>query len=227
MNPDSALGEAARGFSFELREADGRLELRAPHHPRYGAVYADWASPEVRRRVAGGRRQLLARAVGLHKNPAPRVLDATAGLGRDGYVLAALGARVTLLERHPMVAALLRDALRRAAGEPAAAHIEVCEGQARDFFGRGNWDAIYLDPMYPDEGKAALAKKELQFLRELTGGDPDADALLEPALAAGPRRVVVKRPLKAPWLARRKPDLELKGTQARFDVYVPAPTIPR
>jgi 16S rRNA (guanine1516-N2)-methyltransferase len=225
MDSDPAPGSQARGFLFELRENNGRLELIALHHPGYGAVWADWTGSEIRRRIAAGRRQLLARAVGLHKAPQLRVLDATAGLGRDGYTLAALGAQVTLLERNAMVGALLADARRRAlndaAAAQAAARTEVVVADARTLLERAApYDAIYLDPMYPDLGKTALAKKEMQLLRELTGGDADADDLLAPALANAKRRVVVKRPVKAPPLSGQKPQLCLRGTQARFDIYL-------
>lgn len=177
----------------------------------------------MRRRVRGGRRQLLARAVGLHKDPALHVLDATAGLGRDGFTLAALGARVTMAERNATVAALLADARRRALGEPdtaaAAARIDVVCADATDLFdGPAPFDVVYLDPMYPARGRTALAKKEMQLLHELTGGDLDADALL--ARANARRRIVVKRPLTAPPLAGRHRSLALTGTQARFDIYL-------
>ena len=179
----------------------------------------------MRRRIAAGRKQLLARAVGLHKDPALRVLDATAGLGRDGFTLAALGATVVMAERNPTVAALLRDARRRALADPAsaaaAARVEIVEADGRTLCAgptEAGFDVVYLDPMYPDRGKTALAGRELQLLRELTGGDPDADALLASANAR--RRVVVKRPLKAPPLAGRAPSLALAGTQARFDIYL-------
>ena len=178
----------------------------------------------MRRRVAGGERQLLGKAVGLGKVPDPKVLDATAGLGRDAFVLAALGARVTLCERHPTIAALLADARLRALADPgtaaAAARTEIVCADARNLLPPADgtrFDVIYLDPMYPERNKA-LAKKELQLLRELTGGDPDADELL--ALANARRRVVVKRPKSAPALAGREPSLSLTGTQARFDVYL-------
>jgi 16S rRNA (guanine1516-N2)-methyltransferase len=217
-----APGSAARGFSFVLEAPAGVLELRALHHPGYGAIRADWSAPDVRRRIAGGRRQPLARAAGLRKAPALRVLDATAGLGRDGFTLAALGARVTLVERHPSIAALLTDARRRALLIPdlaeGAARTEIVEANARELM-HPDWDVVYLDPMYPERG-AALAKKELQLLRELTGGDADADSLLEPALDAACQRVVVKRPAKAPPLARRAPSFSLGGSQARYDVYL-------
>ena len=111
----------SRGFSFALQETGGRLELRALHHPGYGAICADWGTAEVRRRIAGGRKQLLARAVGLNKQRDLRILDATAGLGRDGFTLAALGARVTMSERNKTIAALLHDAQRRALLDPASA----------------------------------------------------------------------------------------------------------
>lgn len=220
---DTAPNSPVRGLSFVLRENAGRLELAALHHPRYDPICADWTAPEVRRRVAGGRKQLLARAAGLHKRPGLRLLDATGGLGRDAFTLAALGAQVGLAEREPTVFRLLEDAHRRALADPAAAaaarHIELLAGDARGWMTRG-WDVIYLDPMYPHDGKTALAKKELQLLRELSGGDEDSDSLLGAALANARQRVVVKRPVKAPPLADRKPSLALTGTQARFDIYL-------
>ncbi|MGQ0586178.1 MAG: class I SAM-dependent methyltransferase [Gammaproteobacteria bacterium] len=212
-----------------MRRRDGRLELVALHHPGYGAICADWTSPEVRRRVQGGRRQLLARAIGLHKDRDLTVLDATAGLGRDAFTLAALGARVTLAERNATIAALLADARGRALADPATAEAAARTGivcaDARKLMGpTAEFDVVYLDPMYPERGKAALARKEMQLLRELTGGDADADALLAAANAC--RRIVVKRPRAAPPLAGRAPSLALSGTQARFDIYLTAALAP-
>jgi 16S rRNA (guanine1516-N2)-methyltransferase len=177
----------------------------------------------VRRRIQGGRKQLLARAIGLHKERGLRVLDATAGLGRDAFTLAALGARVTLAERNATIASLLTDARERALADPdcaeAAGRTEIVCSDARKLMGPpASYDVVYLDPMYPERGKTALAKKEMRLLRELTGGDEDADQLLAHANAR--RRVVVKRPLAAPPLAGREPSLALRGTQARFDIYL-------
>lgn len=220
-------GGDARGFSFALEETPEGLALRAAHHPDFRPVRADWTGADSTRRIAAGRKQLLARAIGLHKDPAQTVLDATAGLGRDGFVLAALGASVTLVERQPLFAALIADARRRALEDPrwheVARRIDVHAGDARALLDAGpRWDVIHLDPMYPHRGKQALPQKEMQLLRELTDGDPDADALLAPALRTAKRRVVVKRPSTAPFLAGLAPQFQLHGTQARYDVYLPA-----
>ncbi|NGY06121.1 class I SAM-dependent methyltransferase [Solimonas terrae] len=223
---DRTPGEAARGFSFVLAQGAGGLELRAPQHPGFKPIHCDWTDAEIRRRVAAGKQQLLARAIGLHKHKDLTVLDATAGLGRDGFVLAALGARLTMVERQPLFAALLADAHARALLDPltqaAARRVQVHAGDAVALMdGTLRWDVVHLDPMYPHRDKHALPQKEMQVLRELTGSDPDADTLLAPALAVAVRRVVVKRPSHAPFLGGREPAFQLKGKQARYDVYLP------
>ena len=101
------LGPTAQGFSFALEKHEGRVQLRALHLPEYGPIWADWLGAEVARRIAAGKKQLVARAVGMRKTTDLKILDCTAGLGRDGYTLAALGARVVMAERHPQIFALL------------------------------------------------------------------------------------------------------------------------
>jgi 16S rRNA (guanine1516-N2)-methyltransferase len=224
----TALNFTVRGFSFQLRAVEGRLGLKAAHLPAYGAVEADWLSDEVKRRIKAGKKQQLAKAVGLHKKPDLHILDATAGLGRDAFTLAALGATVTMVERHPALVRLLQDAYVRAQADDVAAlmldRVQIIQSEAKALLMSATevqWDVIYLDPMYPDDGKSALPSKEMQIIRDLTGGDVDADELLPLALLHA-HKVVVKRPSKAPWLADCKPALSLKGTQARFDIYLPA-----
>ncbi|WP_020648338.1 class I SAM-dependent methyltransferase [Solimonas variicoloris] len=224
---DTTPGLEARGFSFALERGAGGLELHARHHPEFKPIRCDWTGAELARRIAAGKKQLLARAIGLHKHPQAEVLDATAGLGRDGFTLAALGARVTMVERQPLFAALLEDARLRALADPrwreTAERIELIAGDAGALMRSGRrWDVVHLDPMYPHRGKQALPQKEMQLLRELTGSDPDAEALLAPALVCARLRVVVKRPSAAPFLADRAPAFQISGTQARYDVYLPA-----
>jgi 16S rRNA (guanine1516-N2)-methyltransferase len=217
-------GGDARGFSLEPF-GEG-VALRALHRPDWKPLQIDWAGAEQRSRIRAGRRQLLARAAGLHLKRDARVLDATGGLGRDAFTLAALGAEVLLVERQPLMVELLRDAQRRARLHPdavvtqAADRLRIVGSDARDVsVGQGPFDCVYLDPMYPDDGKTALPQKEMQMLRALAGDDLDADALLAHALMLAPR-VAVKRPLKAPPLGDAQPNAVLEGTQARFDLYL-------
>ncbi len=60
-----------------------------------------------RRKFGGGKGRAIAKAAGLNKGATPTILDGTAGLGRDAFVLASLGCKVQMVERHPVVAALL------------------------------------------------------------------------------------------------------------------------
>ena len=96
---------------------------------RSAAFFVDFCPPSnsrAGRRASGasGKADLLVKAVGPHKgstiDPATGnrngavVWDLTAGLGQDALVLARNGAkRVHMVERHPVVAALLLDAMRR------------------------------------------------------------------------------------------------------------------
>lgn len=206
-----------------------RLELRETGRDAAGPVYADFTAgrADYRRKHGGGRGQALARAVGLRGDTLPTVIDATAGLGRDAFVLASLGAEVVMLERSPVVGALLADALRRAAASaevaPIAARMTLVIADAQEHLMtlRPQPEVVYLDPMYPHLGKRALQKKEMRLFRLLVGGDEDAGGLLQAAKAAAQRRVVVKRPKGAPSLADTKPDARLESKNTRFDLYFP------
>jgi 16S rRNA (guanine1516-N2)-methyltransferase len=179
-----------------------------------------------RRQFGGGSGQMIARAVGVQGRVRPRVLDATAGLGRDAFVLAALGCPLILIERQPVVAALLEDGLRRAAADsevaPIAARMQLLQGNAIVLL--ENWpgetpQVIYLDPMFPHRDKSALVKKEMRLFRPLVGDDDDAPALLAAALQLASHRVVVKRPRKAPAIAGPAPAYALEGKSSRYDIY--------
>lgn len=186
-----------------------------------------------RRLKGGGKQQMLAKAVGLDATSHPRVLDATAGLGRDAFILASLGASVHMVERVPEIRALLKSALEHARapgqGEPddfarAITRLSLQAGDAVDCLApiahEERPDVIYLDPMFPPRQKSALVKKEMRILHNLVGLDPDADQLLEAARATGVRRIVVKRPRIAPALSGAKPSHVLSGKTNRFDVYL-------
>lgn len=175
-----------------------------------------------------GRQEAVVRAVGVVKGKRPQVLDATAGLGRDAMILAAAGCSVALLERHPVIHALLADAWARAKNEaqvrdgmiervtllPAGSLLNL--SFTLDFVP----DVIYLDPMYPSRTKSAAVKKEMQILQALVGEDLDSDKLLPAALSLAAQRVVVKRPIQADYLNQLPPHSQVKSKKHRFDIYI-------
>jgi 16S rRNA (guanine1516-N2)-methyltransferase len=200
---------------------------------RMGGIYVDFVNGKVghRFRYGGGKGQLIAKAVGLKKGEPPSVLDLTAGLGRDAFVLASLGCQMTLLERSPIVAALLQDGLERAKSESEIAEIAevvgrmtLVEAEALEYLQGGDSqprpEVCYLDPMYPHSKKSALPGKEMLLFRELVGEDLDATELLAKARQVATKRVVVKRPRKAAVLADEEPDFQMSGKSTRYDIYL-------
>ena len=191
-------------------------------------VYAEFVKGAAAyRRRHEGRNQALAKAVGLKSGTKPLILDVTAGLGRDAFFLASLGCRVFLLERSPIISALLADGLRRASLHPETA--AIAERMCLETIDALHWlsncppaqapEVVYLDPMYPPRHKSALVKKESRVLRMLAGEDADADLLLPLACRCAQRRVVVKRPRGAPPLANIPADAAIHNPNTRFDLY--------
>ena len=220
--------ELRQSISFVFLLDAGGLWLHHVGEPGL-SVQADFHGPAVtyRRREGGGRQQMIARAMGLKNEIFPRVLDCTAGLGRDAFVLASLGCRVCMCERVPAVRALLEDGLERARAQndPELGNIldrmsqigsDALEYLKSDL---DRPDVVYLDPMFPRRSKRALVKKEMRIFQSLVGVDSDADHLLGAALEVALKRVVVKRPRLAPALDGRKPSLVLKGQRNRYDIY--------
>ena len=183
-----------------------------------------------RRHYGGGKSQLIAKAVGIKPKVFPSVLDLTAGLGRDAFVLACLGCEVTMVERHPEVHQLLATALDRArvhASEKDAELLEILNRMTlihqdgREYL-QSHWpltqQVIYLDPMFPPRSKSAAIKKEMILMHQMVGADEDCGALMQAALASTAHRIVVKRSKLAPTLAG-PPPLVFAGSSSRFDVY--------
>lgn len=225
MTPE--VGAALEAAGLELRRAcDGALALAGDGME----LRADLSSMVPRLRPDRLGRELLVRAARVRGADAPTAVDATAGLGEDALLLAAAGFQVTLYERDPVIAALLADALARAADDPALAdavgRMRLVEGDSvaglRAMGERGERpDVVFLDPMFPERRKSAAVRKKFQLLHHLERPCDDERALLDAALAAGPRKVVVKRPPKGPRLAGAKPSYELAGKAVRYDVIVP------
>lgn len=216
---------------FELTFIGNVLSLKKRDEPKLGGIYVDFIAGAVahRRKFGGGRNQAIAKAVGLKQGKNPKVIDGTAGLGRDAFVLASLGCHVTLVERHPIVALLLQDGLQRAYEDPEIGEWMqqrmqlVHASSLTDLHHKGlTADVVYLDPMYPHRDKSALVKKEMRVFQSLVGADLDADGLLAPALKLANQRVVVKRPDYAENLDDVVPSTVIATKKNRFDVYVKA-----
>ena len=198
------------------------------HPPQRPPLFIDFTSGAVehRRRFGGGLGQALARAVGMKPGVTPAIVDATAGLGRDSFLLASLGAEVTMIERNDAIHALLADALARA---------HDAGGVYRDIVGRMrllHGDAIRLlptlapavvlvDPMHPPRGKSALVKAEMRQVRSIVGTDDDKVMLITAAIAAATKRAVVKWPAKLP-LPTGVPAAshQIAGKTTRYDVFM-------
>lgn len=161
------------------------------------------------------KNELMSRALGAGRSGL-RVLDLSAGLGIDSVFLAQLGYSVTAIERNPLIFLALQTALK---GQPELS-VKFQFGEARDFLMTKDFktDVIYFDPMFPEKTKSALPRQEMVFFRNLVGSDSDATEILECAIAlSGVKRVVVKRPIKAPALMKTANSIE--GKLIRFDLY--------
>jgi 16S rRNA (guanine1516-N2)-methyltransferase len=214
---------------YALFLTDQRLELRSLQAERVVPVFAEFVHGPAgfRRLRGGGTRQVIARAVGIRGGVRPAVVDATAGFGRDAFVLAGLGCFVTLVERSAPIAALVDDGLARALRDrqvaPISRRMTLKWGESRQALSALAQseppDVVYLDPMYPERTRSAVAKKEMRVLRDLVGDDADAPELLATALQVARARVVVKRPRAAPCLRGPPPGYAIQTPNTRLDIY--------
>lgn len=179
-------------------------------------------------RTGAARGHALAKAAGLVKGALPEIVDATAGLGRDAFLLASLGSKVTLIERSTKMHDLLAAGLERAAAEGGAlaetiARMTLLHGDSRELLPQLAPQVVLVDPMHPPRGNTALVKKEMRQIREIVGSDPDAEELMRVALEHAQNRVVLKWPLRAPPMEGiRKPSHQILGKSTRYDVFVKA-----
>ena len=218
--------------SVELRETDAGLTLVGDNME----LRCDFE--EMLPRIKPGRLQqeLLVKAAKIKGTLSPTAIDCTAGLGQDSFLLAAAGFTVRMFERDETIAALLEDGLTRASNNPVIScvakrmsldrsdSLQYLESLAQS--SEQAPDVIYLDPMFPARQKSAAVKKKFQLLHVLEKpcDGAEEDALIRAAFAAGPRKVVIKRPVKGGHLAGIKPSYSITGKAVRYDVLVPPST---
>ena len=216
-------------MNYCLQMSDAQLQLLDRDEPDVAPVCIDFLSGKTayRRKYGHVGGEAIGKAVGIKKGHRPNVVDATAGLGSDAFVLGTMGCRVHMIERSDVIAQLLEDGLRRAEqdkkiGRLVKEKLSLTCGDSRQELLQVPFEpeVIYLDPMFPQKDKSALVKKEMRMLQDVVGLDTDADGLLNLALSIATQRVVVKRPAYAKFLAGITPHTSIKTKKHRFDIYL-------
>ena len=219
--------------SHQLVYTDNRVQLQENPHlgsPRFTPLSVDYlrGNSLSSRILSTTLKDPLCRAAGLKSGYRPSVIDATAGLGSDGISLAWLGCRVILIERSPVVFALLEDGIYRASSnasflERIVSNIQLCCGNAIEILQQKQYTAetVMIDPMFPEFGKSQMKKKQMRLLRSIVGGDDDSAMLFSSSLGAAKKRVAVKRPKNAHKIADHPlPSHQVTMKSGRFDVYI-------
>jgi 16S rRNA (guanine1516-N2)-methyltransferase len=228
VNLQASLPAEQQSFDLLLHYVDQTLYLHAMRGAQQQSICVDFSDASfLWRQKQALASESVVKAVGGKKALNLNIVDATAGLGQDSFILALFGFNVHLIEASPVVHALLADGLLRAmeSGEPAllaaANRIQLSLGDSRLLLPKlEGVDIICLDPMFPERRKSAQVKKSMQVLQQLLGHDDEPVGLLEVCLLKASRRVVVKRPRHSNWLDASKPSLEITGKSSRFDIYL-------
>ena len=191
------------------------------------SIMVDFREMLPRLKQSNLQREMLVKAARIKGQPMPQTLiDATAGFGEDSLILAAAGFQVQLYEFDEVIAVLLKDGMERALEIPelkeAVGRMKLVCGDSTEGMKKLDFkpDIVLLDPMFPARQKSALIKKKFQLIQRLESPCSTEEQLLDAALAADPKRIVIKRPLKGPYLADRKPSYSLEGKAIRYDCFV-------
>lgn len=217
------LVEPADSSNYELQllVENGQLGLCREADLDRGPVVVDWSSNKAKHRLSkvSRRTEPLSRALGLKANHRPTVVDATAGLGGDSIIINALGCPVIAIERHPVVAALLANAIKHAGKHD----IQLHNTDSTDWLSQqpdSSQEIVFLDPMFGKGETRAQVKKPMQLMQLLLADQAESADMLSEALRVASKRVVVKRAAKAPYLNDAKPQLTVSGKAIRFDIYL-------
>lgn len=230
-----ADAQSAEYCRFEIFYRDGKLWLQHTAADAPGAICVNFDDSSMTYRQSHPvQPEALLKAAGVKQGRGQSVLDATAGLGQDAFILASAGCQVTLIERSAILHALLADGLRRGI---ASENARVAASAARMVLVHGDSanlssdqvaqkpEVVYLDPMFPERRKSAKVKKNMFLLQQLLDDDVASADLLHNALQLAQKRVVVKRPRHADFLEGRRPSHQLVGKTSRFDVYLPTAVV--
>ena len=219
---------------YYLYLSEDGLSLKPFDKSKHGDIKVDFlrGKNNHRRLYSTSYRSDIARAFAISSKNKPRILDCTAGFGSDAFSLASLGCEVKLIERNPLIYALLHDGIQRmemaiCSDEQLKKCINIsCRfGDSICYLNQSSgdqsfFDAIYLDPMFPPKSKSAKSKKEMQAVQNITDSEDDYDKLLSGALESRVKRIVIKRPIKGSFLSGISPSFSIKARSIRYDVFI-------
>lgn len=219
----AGLPDHADAADFALDWRGDTLTLFDRNQPRNQPLFVDWVTPlRAMRSYPASRKDPMGRALGRKTGS---IIDATAGWGQDALRMVMMGYRVHMLERSPVIAALLSDGLRRLGEQTqlvsrlqAMPTLTWCD--SAEALLDMEADCTYLDPMFgPRPKPSVLSKRPLLVLRAFAGDAIPDDRLFEAASRGSRRRIVVKRPdhIKQP---SPPPDETFAGKLVRYDVYL-------
>lgn len=217
-----------QSYEYLLILTSEYLGLQNPPSKKFDSFYIDFFSKQMQYRCkkANLKNEAIAKALGCKPSEKLRIVDATAGLGRDSFILATLGYEVMMLERSPIIWALLQDALTRAKikAPTIVNRLQLIYTNAIDWLNKllhhQRPHIIYLDPMFPPRKKSAAVKKEMQILQKLVPDSKDLPLLLQVSRSKALKRVIVKRPKNADKIVDFAENFCIMGKTNRFDVYL-------
>ncbi len=170
--------------------------------------------------------ELLVKTAKLKDIEQPHLIDATAGMGEDSLLLAAAGFNVELYESDKVIASLLEDTIERALLIPelneavSRMHLHIEDSIEAMKHLAFKPDVVLLDPMFPERKKSGLIKKKFQLMQQLEKPCSNEEELLNAAFMSKPRKIVIKRPAKGPFLAGKKPSYSVDGKAIRYDCII-------
>ncbi len=215
----------SKSYDYFFVESDRGWGLVSTRQPQFAPFYLNFMEGSYLNILKKGVRKKdpLSRAIGKNKKKF-RVLDLTAGWLRDAWMILNMGCEVTCCEKNTIVYTFLLCSLERQGKEVQGLLdnlnlINIDASQYLQTQDLNKWDVVFIDPMFPENKKAALAGKEMQLLQELIEDSDKGEDLVKTALDLGAPKVVVKRPLKAPEILPGVKYCSL-GKSTRFDVYL-------
>ena len=195
-------------------------------------ITVNFNSPKIQKRCDElSKSDLLIKALG-HKTHPTHIIDATAGLGIDSFLLATAepNAKISLIEQNHLINILLQDGLDHCLTNQniynTCSRMKLFKANACDLIKTlPPADIIYLDPMFTNNSFKGAVKKSMQWLHDICPAPSESELnhLFITALKHAKKRVIIKRAKSAPIISldnKYLPNYQVKGKTIRYDVYL-------